>query len=47
MYAARPFVERNIHPTIIVGAYHRALKESLRVINDLAININTDNDEEV
>lgn len=47
MYAARPFVERNIHPTIIVNAYTRGLKESLRVINDLAINIDVNNDEEV
>jgi len=25
MVAARPFIERNIHPTIIVNAYSRAL----------------------
>mmetsp|Transcript_16540 Transcript_16540/g.2290 ORF Transcript_16540/g.2290 Transcript_16540/m.2290 type:complete len:127 (-) Transcript_16540:1360-1740(-) len=28
MVAARPFIERNIHPTVIVQAYNRALKES-------------------
>jgi T-complex protein 1 subunit gamma len=32
MYAARPFVERNIHPTVIVAAYSRALTECNKII---------------
>jgi hypothetical protein len=30
--ADKPFIERDIHPTIIVGAYYRALEESLKII---------------
>lgn len=47
MSAARPFIERNIHPTVIVNAYTRALKESIKVINDLATPIDINNDEDV
>lgn len=47
MTAARPFIERNIHPTMIVNAYHRALKESIKVINELATPIDIEKDEEV
>lgn len=47
MVAARPFVEREIHPSIIVNAYYRALEESLKIIEELAQPINTDSDEQV
>lgn len=45
MNAARPFVERNIHPTLIVNAYNKALNESIKVINELATPIDINNDE--
>lgn len=32
MMAAKPFIERNIHPSIIVGAYHKALNFSLDIL---------------
>eukprot|EP01016_Furgasonia_blochmanni_P045358 TRINITY_DN637_c0_g1_i1.p1 TRINITY_DN637_c0_g1~~TRINITY_DN637_c0_g1_i1.p1 ORF type:complete len:569 (+),score=184.25 TRINITY_DN637_c0_g1_i1:222-1928(+) len=46
MVAARPFIEREIHPTIIVGSYYKALEDVLKIVNDLAtpIDINDDND---
>lgn len=47
MSAARPFIERNIHPTLIVNAYTRALEESLKVINELATPIDINKDEDV
>jgi len=47
MLAAKPFIERDIHPTIIVGAYYRALEESLKIVNELAVDIDVKNDEEV
>jgi len=46
MIAARPFIENNIHPTILVSAYHRALNEALKVIDELAITIDVTKDEE-
>jgi len=47
MMAAKPFIERNIHPTVIVGAYFKALEESVKIINELAVDIDLKNDEEV
>lgn len=47
MIAAKPFIERDIHPTIIVGAYYKALEESLKIINELAVDIDVNNDDEV
>lgn len=45
--AARPFIERNIHPTVIVQAYNRALRESSSCIEELAIPIDITKDEDV
>jgi T-complex protein 1 subunit gamma len=47
MVAAKPFVERDIHPTIIVNSYYKALNEGLRLINDIAVPIDTNNDDDV
>lgn len=47
MNAARPFIERNIHPTVIVNAYSRALDESVKIINNLARPIDISKDSEV
>jgi len=47
MLAAKPFIERDIHPTIIVNSYYRALEESVKIINELAVDIDVKNDEEV
>jgi len=45
MISAKPFIERDIHPTIIVGAYYRALEESLKIINELAVEVDLNKDE--
>lgn len=47
MVAAKPFIEREIHPTIIVAAYYIALNEGLKIINEIAQPIDFNNDEEV
>jgi T-complex protein 1 subunit gamma len=47
MVAAKPFVERDIHPTIIVNSYYKALNEGLRLINEIAVPIDTNNDDDV
>lgn len=44
MVAARPFIEQGIHPTKIVAAYYKALDESVKIINDLAISIDLNDD---
>jgi len=47
MVAARPYIERNFHPTIIVGAYYRALEEIVKIVKELAVPINIDSDDDV
>lgn len=47
MLAARPFIERNIHPSIICKAYYRALEDGMKILEDLAVKVDLNNDEEV
>lgn len=47
MLAARPFMEMNLHPTVVVGAYYKALEFAKKVLNDIAKPIDTSNDEDV
>lgn len=47
MASAKPFFEREVHPTVVVGAYHKALEESLKIINDIAVPIDLSKDEEI
>ena len=44
---AQPFLEQNIHPTIIISAYRQALEEMLNILKDIAFPIDTNNDSEV
>lgn len=47
MLAARPFMEMNIHPTVVVSAYYKALEFAKKVIADISKPLDTTNDEEV
>ncbi len=47
MIAAQPFMEMNIHPTVVVSAYHKAMEFAKRALEDIAKPLNTDNDEDV
>jgi T-complex protein 1 subunit gamma len=47
MLAAKPFMEMNIHPTVVVSAYYKALDFAKKVISDISKPIDTSNDEEV
>lgn len=44
MSAAKPFIERDIHPSIIVSSYYRALDEALKKIEELAVPIDITDD---
>lgn len=37
--AAEPFLERNLHPTVIIRAYMRALEDALRLVDAAAFPI--------
>jgi len=47
MMAAKPFIERDVHPSIIVSAYHRALAEGLKIINDIAFPLDISSDDDI
>ena len=47
MIAAKPFLEMNLHPTVIISAYYKALEAAKQVINDVARTIDVNNDQEV
>ena len=47
MMAARPFMEMNLHPTVVVSAYYKALEFAKKVLNEIAKPIDTSKDEEV
>src|SRR3984885_1428309 len=47
MANAKPFLEMNIHPTVIVSAYYKALEAAKAVINENARTIDINNDDEV
>ena len=42
---ARPFIQRNMHPTVVVRAYNEALQFALEIIKGMAIPV-TETDEE-
>jgi T-complex protein 1 subunit gamma len=41
MTAVEGFLEREIHPTVIVNAYFKALEEIVRITESLGVSINT------
>lgn len=43
LVVAEPFVSRNMHPTVIVRAYYKALDEALRICESMAIDIDLEN----
>jgi len=47
MQTAQPFIEKNIHPTIIVKAYYKALEHMLSNLEQIAVKIDVNNDEDV
>lgn len=47
MAYSRPFIEREIHPTVIVSAYYKALEDSLAMLKDSAVPIDIMSDEDV
>lgn len=41
MVAARPFIEKNFHPTVIVSGYFRALEDAISILDEIAIKVDT------
>ena len=47
MGAARPFFEKEVHPTVVVGAYYKGLDEILKLLSEIAVPIDTSKDDEM
>jgi len=45
MSVAEPFILKNMHPSVIVRAYHTALEVSMKICDDLALDVDTNDDE--
>lgn len=47
LYAAEPFLEKNIHPTVLVRAYTRVLEDAVKIIDKMAFSIDVSNREQM
>jgi T-complex protein 1 subunit gamma len=45
--AVESFLEKDIHPTVIVAAYFKALEDIIQITNDIGVPINMENDEDL
>ncbi|GAA5911461.1 hypothetical protein JCM3775_003905 [Rhodotorula graminis] len=44
---ALPYLERNIHPVVIISAFKRALEEALRIIDSISVPVDPSNEDEM
>ena len=44
---ALPQLERNIHPVVIIQAFKKALADALEIINEIAVEVDINNDEQM
>ena len=47
LHAAEPFLERQLHPTVIIRGYVKALEDALKVVDELAFPIDTNDREQM
>lgn len=47
LQAAEIFIEKNIHPTIVVNAYFKAMEEILKITEELGVEVDVNNDEDI
>ena len=41
LHMAEPFLEKNVHPTVIVRGYVRALEDAIKIVDELSFPIDT------
>lgn len=41
LHMAEPFLEKNVHPTVIVRGYVKALEDAIKIVDDLSFPIDT------
>ena len=47
LHIAEPFLERNLHPTVIVRGFMRALEDAVQIVDQLAFPIDTEDREQM
>ena len=47
MRSSKPFIEQNIHPSVIVKAYFKALDKVKTILDELAVDIDLEKEEDV
>jgi hypothetical protein len=47
LHVAEPFLERNLHPTVIIRGYVKALEDALSIVDELAFPIDTKDREQM
>lgn len=47
LHIAEPFLERNMHPTVIVRGFHRALEDAVKIVDEMAFPIDVNNREQM
>lgn len=47
LHVAEPFLERNLHPTVIIRGYNKALEDALSIVDELAFPIDTTDREQM
>lgn len=47
LHIAEPFLERHLHPTVIIRGYVKALEDAIEVIDKLAFRIDTNDKEQM
>ena len=48
MSVAQPFLEDQMHPTVIIGAYRQAMDDMLEILRDqISVPVNVENREEM
>lgn len=45
--AAQMFIEKDIHPTIIVQSYFQALEKALKIVDDISVELKAEDDKEI
>lgn len=44
---AEPFLERLMHPTVLVSGYYKALEDALEILNKISVKLDMNNRAEV
>lgn len=47
LQAAEIFIDKKVHPTVVVNAYFKAMEEIIRLTEELGVDINVENDDDI